>query len=346
MTHPAYQKDETLRNLILEPGISGYEDPVRNLIMNMVEGAGRLWEDSMGNLVLELGGSGSRVLMAAHMDELGLLVTGIMKDGTLAFRKLGGIEDQWLPGLHVTVHTKKGPVPGIIGALPPHIRKLVGSQQGVPAWHELRIDVGVDSEDEARDLGVETLDPVTFMKHYTLLAGGRRLSARGIDDRAGCAALVELAQAVRSGEVKLGAELMLAWTVQEEVGLRGAHALASRIEPELFVAVDTTTCCHPSITGGLRLGRGPVVRAVDNHYIAPPRLVRGIARLARARRIPVQVSTAGGGTDAAAFQLRGVPSVGLSAAIKYTHSMAELLDLGDYEGWIQLLRAIAEEPPL
>ncbi|MEB3806023.1 MAG: M42 family metallopeptidase [Desulfurococcales archaeon] len=335
-----------LEDLILLPGAPGYEDRVRDYLREIASKYGRVEEDKIGNLLLHLGGRGPRIVIAAHMDEIGLVVTGIEDNGLLSFRKLGGIDDAILPARHVLVHGEKGAIPGVIGAEPPHLRfasRTARQESQVKPWYELRIDVGAESGDEARELGVNVLDQVTFKKHISYLAGGRYVAARALDDRAGCAALVELARLIGNGVVNPKAEVVLAWTVQEEVGLMGARALNRRLEPDLFIAVDTVTCCHPSVTGGLKLGGGPVLRAIDNAYVSPARLVKRIHAAIRDRGIPVQVSSAGGGTDAAAFHVAGVPSIAISSPLKYTHSLVEKMSLSDYANWVRSLAALVEE---
>ncbi|GAB6148598.1 M42 family metallopeptidase [Stetteria hydrogenophila] len=335
---------DLLVRLIKLPGVSGYEAPVREAIRGLVSGLGKTWTDSVGNLYLDLGGEGPTILYAAHMDEIGLVVTDITDDGLLRFRKIGGIEDLILPSTQVTVHTSKGDVPGVIGVTPPHLR-LERQEQQAPQWHQLYIDVGASSRREAEELGVRPLDPVTLDKSPVLLAGSRALAARAVDDRLGCAALVQLARVIAGG-LRVKARVVLAWTVQEEVGLRGALAAARSVGADLAVAVDTMACCRPEVTGPARWGGGPVIRAVDNAYIADPALVSRIRRLAESRGIRVQVATAGGGTDAAAFQRQGVRSIALCAPVKYAHSTVELLNLDDARGLVELLAAVAEEPPV
>lgn len=338
---------ETILGLIRAPGVSGYEAPVREAVKRMVGGlGGRLWEDSMGNLYLDMGGDGPTIVYAAHMDEIGLVVADVREDGLLRFRKVGGVEDRVLLGRRVTVHTAQGPVEGVIGVDPPHLR--LDEQQGrrVPAWHEMAIDVGATSREEALELGVRVMDPVTLDKNPVLLARGKALASRAIDDRMGCAALVMLARRIAGGEVKPRARVVLAWTVQEEVGLRGALVAAQRLNADLAVAVDTMACCRPEVTGPARWGGGPIVRAMDNAYIADPGLVRAVVDAARARGVEVQVAPAGGGTDAAAFQRHGVRSIALTAPVKYTHSTVEMLNLRDAEALVDLLGVVAEEPPV
>ncbi|MCE4619617.1 MAG: M42 family metallopeptidase [Desulfurococcales archaeon] len=332
-----------LEDLILTPGVSGFEDPVRSYILEFLGKYGKPRVDRLGNIIFEAGGEGPRLLIAAHMDELGLLVTGIEESGLLAFRKVGGIDDSILPSTHVVVHGSKGPVPGVIGAEPPHLRiTRKAGEQGYKPWHELRIDVGAESREEAVEMGIEPFTPVVFRKQVTYMAGERYVATRGIDDRAGCATLMELLRLVSNGVVRPRVELILAWTVEEEIGIIGARALARELEPDYFIAVDTMTCCHPSLTGSTRLGAGPVVRAMDNYYITSPRLAKAVYKAGSTRGLQVQVATAGGGTDAAAFHYSGVPSVAVSVPVQYTHSLVEKMHTGDYAGWTRLLAAVVE----
>jgi len=335
---------DLLRRLVMAPGVSGWEEPVRTVIEGLVKPYGRVERDRVGNLLLHVGGSGPRLVVAAHMDELGLLVASILDDGLLTFQKIGGISELVLASSHVTVHTREGPLDGVIGVEPPHIRRALGrgGDDKPPRWYEMRIDVGAQSRDEALSLGVRPLDPVTFRKHFTLPARGRYVSTRGLDDRAGSAALVELASLISQGMVEPRAELVLAWTVQEEVGLRGAMAIAHRLEADAMIAVDTMTCCHPVATGMVRLGGGPALRMFDNYYIGHAGLARQVMEAVEARGVPLQLAVAGGGTDAGAFQHVGVPSVAITLPTRYTHSHVEMASLRDYRDLVRALAAVVE----
>ncbi len=332
---------EILRKLVNVPGVSGFEDKVRESIRSSIKSYGKTWIDPIGNLVLELGEGEKSILLAAHMDELGLLVTNIDDDGKIRFRKIGGIDDRILPSQHVVIHTSKGDVQGVIGLTPPHLR--LEKELKVVPWNELYIDVGVDSAEEARELGIEVLDPVTFYKPWSILGKGNIIATRSIDDRFGCAVLVELAHKIYEGSIRPRAKIYLAWTVQEEVGLRGALALAHTLKPNYMIAVDTTTCCNPVITGGLKPGKGPTLRVVDNAGIMNPRIAKYIVNLAREHSIPLQPASAGGGTDMAAFQRVNVYAVSLGVPVKYTHSTTEMINLNDVDMLIKLLSIVIED---
>ncbi len=332
---------EVFRKLVMTPGPSGFEDRVREAVKELVRNYGRLWSDDMGNLVLEIGEGEESLLIAAHMDEVGLLVTHIQDDGLLKFRLLGGIDERILPSQHVIVHSSSGDIPGVIGILPPHVS--LEKEPRLLAWHELCIDIGASSADEARSMGVRVLDPVTFARTWSVLGGGKAIATRSVDDRFGCALLVELARRVYEGRVKPRYKLYLAWTVQEELGLRGALALAHVLRPNYMIAVDTTSCCNPVITGSMKPGQGPTVRVVDKAGISNPRLARRIMELGEKHGIPLQPVSAGGGTDMAAFQKVNVRAVSLGVPVKYTHSTTETIWLSDVENLSRLLDIVLEE---
>ncbi len=328
---------DLLRRLVFEPGVSGYEEPIRRLIISEIEDYGKVNIDDVGNVFLDLGGEGDTVLLAAHMDELGLVVTNIFDDGLLAFRKLGGIDDRTLPSQHVLVLGSKGPVEGVIGLEPPHLQ-FEKEPKTVP-WHQLRIDVGASSRQEVEEMGIRVLDPVVPKKHWSMLNHGKFLASRGFDDRAGVYVLIELAKLVARGEIKPRHHVVLAWTVQEELGLRGAFAIAARLKPRYFVAVDTMACCRPEITGPLKLGQGPAIRVLDNAYVANWGLVKRLREVAEEEKIPSQLASGGGGTDAAAFQRAGVASIAVVMPVKYAHTTTELIARSDIENTVRLLAA-------
>ncbi len=332
---------ELLRKLVYTPGVSGYEERIRNEILSIAKKYGKVSVDSIGNVILELGEGSPSILFAAHMDELGLVVTNIEDDGLIRFRKIGGIDDRILASQHVVIHSEKGDIPGIIGLTPPHL-KLEKEVKVLP-WNELAIDVGASSRSEVEEWGVRILDPVTFAKPWSLLRRGEVLATRSIDDRFGCAILLELARNIYEGKVKPRGKVYLAWTVQEEVGLRGALALSHTLRPDYAVSVDTTSCCNPVITGTLAPGKGPTIRFIDNAAILNPRLVRYIVGLAEANGVKLQLVSAGGGTDAAAFQRANVNILALGVATKYTHSTVEMASINDMMELLRLLSIIVED---
>lgn len=327
---------EELREITRIPGISGYEEKVREKIEEWIEPYADYTVDTIGNLIVELGEGETKAVFMAHMDEIGLLITGIRPDGKLTFRKVGGIDDRLLYGRHFDVITESGKLDGVIGVLPVHLnfeRKF----ETVP-WHRLVIDTGADSREEAEALGVKVLDYAVFKKHFAVL-NDRYVSTRSLDDRFGVVALVEAIKDLVDHD--LDGKFIFAFTVQEEIGLKGAKFLAQRYSPKYAFAVDSFGCCA-DLTGDVRLGGGAVIRAVDNSAIYSRRLARRVAEIASKNKIPLQIGVTGGGTDASVFQDKS-EVLALSVPIKYLHSEVETLHLGDLEALIKLIEAIAFE---
>jgi putative aminopeptidase FrvX len=303
-------------------GVSGFEDEVRQRILSAVGGAE---VDEFGNVVLR---GRSKVAFVAHMDEVGLLVTSIEEDGRLKFRKVGGVDDRILPGSSVVIYGDGFRVEGVIGVAPPHFQ-----QQQQVTWQDLYIDIGVASREEAEAMGVGPMTPVAFSRRYAEV--GKFVSATALDDRAGCWALVET--------YKRGAAATYVWTVQEEVGLLGARALARSLEGSNVIVVDTMACCHPNYTGNAKPGRGPVLRLFDNYGAYNNKLAKRVLEIAKKRGIPIQIGGGGGGTDAAAFFMAGVPAVAIGILTKYSHSPVEMVHRDDLRHTVELLTALAEE---
>ncbi|WP_010477001.1 M42 family metallopeptidase [Thermococcus zilligii] len=327
---------EELREITRIPGISGYEEKVREKIAEWVEPYADYAVDTIGNLVVELGEGELKAIFMAHMDEIGLLITGIRPDGKLTFRKIGGIDDRLLYGRHLDVITERGKLDGVIGALPVHLN-LEQKFETVP-WSKLVVDIGAESREEAEKLGVKVLDYAVFKKHFAVL-NDRYVSTRSLDDRFGVVALVEAIKDLVDHD--LDGRHIFAFTVQEEVGLNGAKFLAEKYSPGYAFAVDSFACCG-DLTGDVKLGGGAVIRAVDGSAIYTRALARKVAEIARRNGIPLQVGVTGGGTDASVFQHKS-EVLALSVPIRYLHSEVETLHLADLEALIKLIEAIAFE---
>ncbi|ASJ09085.1 endoglucanase [Thermococcus siculi] len=327
---------EELREITQIPGISGYEERIREKIAEWIEPYADYTVDAIGNLIVELGEGELKAVFMAHMDEIGLLITGIRPDGKLTFRKIGGIDDRLLYGRHLDVITEGGRLDGVIGALPVHLN-LERKFDTVP-WNKLVIDIGAESREEAEKLGVKVLDYAVFKKHFAVL-NDRYVSTRSLDDRFGVVALVEAIKDLVDHD--LDGRYIFAFTVQEEIGLKGARFLAQKYSPRYAFAIDSFACCG-DLTGDVRLGGGAVIRAVDNSAIYTRRLARKVAEIASRNEIPLQVGVTGGGTDASVFQDRS-EVLALSVPIKYLHSEVETLHLNDLEALIKLIEAVAFE---
>ncbi|MPW39159.1 M20/M25/M40 family metallo-hydrolase [Thermococcus sp. 101 C5] len=327
---------EMLKEITQLPGISGYEERIREKAIEWIEDYADYKVDAIGNLIVELGEGEEKAIFMAHMDEIGLMITGITNDGKLKFRKVGGIDDRLLLGRHVKVITEKGELDGVIGVTPVHLN-LERKFDTIP-WHSLEIDIGAESKEEAEEMGVKVLDFAVFKKHFSIL-NNRYIATRSLDDRFGVVALVEAIKDLVDHD--LDGKYIFAFTVQEEIGLKGAKFLANSYSPKYAIAVDSFACCS-FLTGDVRLGKGAVIRAVDNSAIYTPSLARKALEIAKKNNIPVQIGVTGGGTDASAFEFKS-QTLALSAPIRYLHSETEMLHLDDLKALIKLIEALVFE---
>lgn len=322
-------------------GVSGAEDGARQAILcHIRDHADDLKTDALGNVIALRRGTGERqlrVMVAAHMNEVGFMVTGHDNDGLLKFAPVGGVLPNVMPGTRVVVGPKKAP--GVIGMVPIHLTGGSPSFGKVVETTALRIDIGVSSKDAAKrkaPLGAYA----TFDTPFVEL--GPTARGKAFDDRAGCAVLIDLF----TGD-PFPFDLYAAFTVQEEVGLRGAQVAAHAIAPDVAFALEGTVCNdlpqepdedRSPIT---RLGHGPAISVMDRTLIADRRLVDHLVAAAKAHGIPYQIKSPGpGGTDAGAIHLAqaGVPSVVVSVPCRYIHSPASIIHLQDVENTARLMR--------
>jgi putative aminopeptidase FrvX len=339
-----------LKRLSEAHGVSGREEDVRSIILEEIRDrvdAARV--DAMGNLIARKKGTGEsplRVLLAAHMDEVGLMITQVEDSGLLRFAKVGGIDDRVLPARTVLIGDHR--VPGVIGVKPVHLTEKSERDQ-VTGWKLLAIDIGASSRGEAEKL-VQRGDRAVFATEFRELADSRSawrtVQGKAFDDRAGCAILAELLRG------RFPFELSAAFTVQEEVGLRGARVAAFAENPEAAVVLECTAAnevpTKRDVSPSTRLGAGPAITIRDNSFIADPRLVELFAGTARDLGIPHQFKQPNiGGTDAGVIHRAraGVPSVTIAVPARYIHSPAAIMDLNDFEAAITLTREALQRLP-
>ena len=325
-----------LEKLSNASGVSGYENEIRQVIKDeLSEHVDELSTDSIGNLFATKRGNESRpvVMVAAHMDEVGLFVDFIEPKGFLRFREVGGIDDRVLLSQRVYVGEKKSP--GVIGAKPIHLQKPDERGKKVVGSDDMFIDVGAASKDGALKLA-KIGDPVAFATK--LIQSGNILRGKAFDDRAGCGALVELLK--RSYPFTLHG----VFTVQEELGLRGARIAAYKLNPDFGFALEGTTAGDmPSkrdVSPSTNMGAGPAITIMDRSVISDKRLVNLLVDTAENEDIPYQFNrTITGGTDAGAIhQARGgVPSVTVAVPIRYIHAPVGMLSLSDFQNTIELM---------
>jgi putative aminopeptidase FrvX len=336
---------ELVEELIKVPGVTGFEDDIREYIRAKVKAMGlKAEEDNIGNLIITVGDKGPRVVFIAHMDELGLIVSKIEKDGSIRIRKVGGIDDRSLVGRVVEIKTSKGKVNGVLGLKPPHLWTESDDKKKVVSWEEVRVDVGTRTKEETERLGVRVLDPMVFKKDITYI-GKDLICARGVDNRAGCAVILDALEKLKDRRLPL--KLTFVWSVQEETGLKGAKVIGFTLRPDYVFAIDTMTTTDAPMQGEtferVMLGEGPAMRMFDNAAIASPKLRKMLEEIAKESKIPLQYGTGGGATDGAALQDYGSLMMPIGIPMRYTHSPTECASIKDIENTSRLVVKVAEK---
>ena len=335
---------ELLRTLVESIGISGYEGHVREKIRELIPREVESKVDSVGNLIASIGSGDPHIILIAHMDELGFLVSGIDEKGYVRLRRVGSFDDRYLPGKIFQIHTVNGPVEGVIGLTPPHLTVDQETAKKVFQSHELYLDVGKRSKNETMELGVRLLDPITLKKEFTII-GEDYFCCRSIDDRFGCLALIETLK--KLNQMDLVRKLTFVWSVREETGLEGSRVIANTIEADKAIVVDSYPSADapmiPFHLAPAKLGDGPVLRIVDNGATASPELVERARSIAQKHRIPLGAGATGGMTDGLPLQEKGIPMVPITSPIRYMHSPVEMCHRQDLERLIELLTYAALE---
>ncbi len=326
---------ERLTNAV---AVSGDEGAVRRIVLEQVRPlADEVRVDNLGNVLALKRGTALRrlrVMVGAHMDEVGFMLTHDDGKGLFRFGKVGGIDTRNILGKAVWVGPER--IPGVIGMTPIHLT-TPESRKRVPEPDALRIDVGPENAGKVKP-GMRA----TFATEFQRL--GASIRAKALDDRLGVATLIEL---MRHAPENI--DLLAAFTVQEEVGLRGAQVAAFALEPDIAFVLDCTPALdmphpegEPNTRYNARLGKGPAVYTADRATISDPRLIHHLVETAEAEGIPYQFRQAGGGgTDAGAIhkQRGGIPSVSVSTPARYLHSPASIARIDDWKHTFYLVLA-------
>ena len=325
-----------LKQLCALDGVSGWEDDVRDFIRAAAEPyADEIREDVMGNLLVFREGHtrGRTLMVTAHMDEVGLIVRGATDEGFLRFITAGGIDRRLL----FAKRLRAAKLPGVIGIKAVHLSKPA-ERESVPALSEMYIDIGASSKDDALKK-VPLGSPFAFDTEPEVFGKGL-FKAKAIDDRVGCAA------ALRLLEEQPKYDTWFVFTVQEEVGLRGAHTAAYALKPDLALILEETTAADlPECEGAKRVsapGKGVVISYMDSSAVYDRALFERLRGLADSEKITWQLKrTVAGGTDAGAIRRNrsGVPVAGLAAAVRYIHAPVSVVSLEDAENMVKLARA-------
>jgi endoglucanase len=338
---------ELMKRLSEADGVSSQEGEVAKMMEAEFKKRGLRAEiDNFGNVVAYKSLGKNPLILGAHMDEIGLMVKHIDEKGFLRFIKIGGIDDRTLVNQQILVRTKKGLLPGVIGSKPPHIMRDEERKSAID-YRSMFIDVGATGGDEARKMGLEIGDTVTFPTTYKKL-GTKMISGKALDNRIGCYVLLQLAQNLAENVILMG-------TSQEEVSTfgKGAATASYRLEPRAFIAVDTAVAGdHPELKpddAPVHLGKGPSVVLVEagaRGNVAEKRLVQKVLDVAKKAKVDVQLEVIdGGATDAASVHniKGGIPSIGICVPTRYIHSTVAVAHEDDIENDIKLLKKLTEE---
>jgi len=328
-----------LEKLSNASGVSGNEKEIRQIIKDEITPlVDEVSTDSMGNLfAIKKGGDNSlRVMLSAHMDEVGLFVDFIENGGIVRFKKIGGIDDRVLLSKKVLIGENK--TPGVIGLKPVHLK---GGNSGVTGSDDLYIDVGATGKD---DKLAKVGDTVIFATKF--VQSGDILRGKAFDDRAGCGVLIELLR----GSYPF--TLCGVFTVQEELGLRGAKIAGYNVNPDFAFALEGTTAgdtpTEKDVSPSTNMGKGPAITFMDRSVISNQRLLDLLVDTAKKENIPFQFKrTITGGTDSGAIHLQrgGIPSITVAVPVRYIHSPVGLMNKNDFDNAVKLMEKSLQRVP-
>ena len=348
---PGAAQDRTvqlLQKLADAPGPPGFEEPIRRIMLDFIKPhADSIQFDGLGSIIAKQGAQGPRIMVDAHMDELGGMIRRITPKGLLTMQMLGGWLDQALVDQRWIIVGSKGPVRAVTGirdihVVPPEERTRVYPRDS------LFLDVGAKDEAEVLAMGVSPGDPVVPDSPFTVLNGSDNYLGKGWDDRVGCGVVVEAMR--RLASAPHANQIFWAITTQEEVGLRGAHTAVEVIKPEVGIAIEG------GITGDVfpgrpeetqvKLGAGPGIFLYDSSALPNRSFTQFVRQTAAAKKLPLQSDLVQGyGDDSAEIQksLGGVPTVNLVVPVRYTHSHNGIMNRRDFDQMVELLVAMLEK---
>lgn len=332
-------------------GVSGFEDEVREEITALISPyVDELRTDTLGNLLATRKGKGDFTLMLdAHMDEVGFIVKWIEDSGYLRFAPLGGWDPRIIPGHRIELSTRSGEKRcGVIGSAPPHILSEEERKRPI-AIDDMFIDVGAASQQDVVDMGIRIGDPLTIHYPFTEISDGY-VTGKAFDDRAGCALMIETARRLAGQDIDI--DIVFAFVIGEEVGLRGARTASYQIKPDLAIALEGTIGADmPGVPAGsqpVRLGRGPAITVADRSIIVSRKLIEALEQVADEQAIPYQYKLPTyGGTDAGAIHLsrEGVLTGVVSVPCRFIHSPTSTMRLNDFENTVRLLMSVIGRLP-
>ncbi len=347
----AQESDRTLqllKSLSEAPGPSGFEEPVRKIMVDQMKPfADRITFDGMGSVIAQQGASGPRIMVDAHMDELGGMIRRITPDGYLSMQMLGGWLDQALVDQRWTIVTTKGQIKAITGIRDVHIVSPAERDRVYPR-DSLLLDVGAKTAAEVRQMGIEIGDPVAPDAPFSVLNGTDNYLGKAWDDRIGCAVIIEAMRRLKTAAHPN--QIFYAATVQEEIGLRGAHTASDIIKPDIGIALEG------GITGDspgsrpeesqAKLGAGPGVFLYDSSALPNRKFIALLKQTAAENKLPLQFDLVQGyGDDSAEIQKStgGVPTINLVVVARYTHAHNGVINRRDFDQMVDLVVALIQK---
>ncbi len=329
---------ELLKKLTEASGVSGNEDEVRDIIREEITPlVDKIYIDGIGNLIAYKKGKGEdvkKIMLCAHMDEVGFIITSISDNGMLKFKPVGGIDPRVL--ISKRVYIGKDKIPGVLGIKAIHLQEPSERKNAVKV-EQMYIDIGVSSKEEAEKL-VNLGDYAIFASDMVEF-GDNKIKAKALDDRVGCLTLIEALKE------EYDHDLYACFTVQEEVGLRGAGVAAYHVEPDIAVVVEGTTCSDVSGVDehmySTIMGSGPAITIMDGSSISNKALIEKLKATGDAKGIPYQIKKGTtGGNDAGKIHIsrEGVATCVVSVPCRYIHSPSSVMDMDDLKNTIELVK--------
>lgn len=339
---------QLLQTLADAAGPPGFEEPIRKIMVDQMKPfADKISYDGLGSVIAVRGSSGPRVMVDAHMDELGGMIRRITPNGFLTMQMLGGWLDQALVDQRWIIIGSKGPVRAVTGIRDIH---LVPQEERTRVYHRdsIFLDVGAKTEAEVRQLGIEPGDPVVPDAPFFVMNGTNNYVGKGWDDRVGCAVIIETMRRLAGSPHPN--QIFYTATVQEEIGLRGAHTASQVIKPEIGIAIEGGVVkdapgTHPEESQVI-LGAGPGLFLYDSSALPNRKLVAFVKQVAAEKSIPLQLDLVQGyGDDSAEIQKSngGVPTVNLVVPARYTHAHNGVINRRDFDQMVDLMVALLQK---
>jgi endoglucanase len=338
--------EDLLKRLVEAPSISGFEKNIRDLMTKELKPyVDEIKIDKIGNLICRKGTGSPKIMLAAHMDELGLMVKYIDEKGFIRFEPIGGWDSKILLAQKFKIHGSKGPVVGVIGSKPIHLQEKEEVNKPVKI-SEMFIDIGAKNKKEVENMGIRIGDFITIYREFDKLLGSR-VTGYGFDDRVGCLELIEIMKNLN--KMKFKGTVYAVGTVKEEIGLVGVRGPTFAINPDIVIALDVTIAGDTpelkQFESPIELDKGPVLVIKDAISILQTEIKKWVEEVAKINKIKIQYDVmSGGATDASITSVirEGIPSVSILVPSRYIHTPTEIISMNDVKGVITLVTELVK----